>query len=89
MTTSPDHGRPVDAPAPAPAAAADPAAAVKPTQEWVTGDEPATAAQLSYLQTLSRDVGEQVPEQLSKAEASELIDRLRQRSPRVEETPPD
>ena len=56
----------------------------KPAQEWVTGDEPATGAQLSYLGTLARDVGEQSPADLTKAAASELIDDLRGRSPRVE-----
>ena len=30
----------------------------KPPQEWVTGDEPPTRAQLSYLEPLARDVGE-------------------------------
>ena len=64
----------------------DTTTASKPPEEWVTGDEPATGPQLSYLHTLAQDVGEQVPEQLSKAQASELIDTLRQRSPRVEES---
>jgi hypothetical protein len=58
-------------------------AAAKPPQEWTTGDEPATAAQLSYLGTLAREAGEDVPDELTKAQASELIDRLRARSPRV------
>jgi Protein of unknown function (DUF3072) len=58
--------------------------ASKPTQEWVTGDEPATGPQRSYLETLAHDVGEDVPEELTKAQASELIDELRNRSPRVE-----
>jgi hypothetical protein len=59
-------------------------AASKPTEEWVTGDEPATGPQLSYLETLAHDTGETVPENLTKARASELIDELRGRSPRVE-----
>jgi len=57
----------------------------KDPQEWATGAEPATAPQLSYLQTLAHDTGTDVPEGLSKAEASEMIDRLRDQSPRVEE----
>jgi hypothetical protein len=57
----------------------------KPTREWVTGDEPPTGPQLSYLQTLAHDVGEEVPDGLTKAQASELIDRWRSRSDRVEE----
>ena len=59
-------------------------AASKPPEQWVTGDEPATGPQLSYLETLAHDVGETVPEGLSKARASELIDAWRDRSPRVE-----
>jgi hypothetical protein len=56
----------------------------KPVDQWATGDEPATGPQLSYLATLAREAGEQVPDDLTKAQASELIDRLQQRSPRVE-----
>ncbi len=56
----------------------------KPPEEWVTGDEPATGAQLSYLETLAREVGEVLPDSLTKAHASELIDEYRKRSPRVE-----
>jgi hypothetical protein len=50
--------------------------AAKPTEEWVTGDEPLTGPQASYLETLAREAGETVPENLTKAQASELIDRL-------------
>lgn len=53
--------------------------------EWKTGDEPMTAAQRSYLETLCNDTGETFDENLSKAEASKVIDELRQRSPRVSE----
>ncbi|MFJ6719247.1 MULTISPECIES: DUF3072 domain-containing protein [unclassified Streptomyces] len=55
----------------------------KDVDEWVTGDEPATGPQLSYLHTLAREAGEDVPGTLTKAEASRLIDRLRQASPRT------
>ncbi len=55
----------------------------KDPQDWVTGDEPMTGAQKSYLETLARDSGEDVPEELSKAEASEKIDELQERSDRV------
>ncbi len=55
----------------------------KPTDAWATGDEPITGPQRSYLETLARESGEQVPEGLSKAQASELIDELQQRSPRT------
>src|SRR4051812_44201778 len=51
--------------------------------EWKTGDEPMTAAQRSYLETLCRDTGEAFDDTLSKAEASKRIDELRGRSPRL------
>jgi hypothetical protein len=53
--------------------------------EWKTGDEPMTAAQRSYLETLCRETGEQFDDSLSKADASKRIDELRQRSPRLSE----
>jgi len=55
----------------------------KDPDDWKTGDEPMTAAQRSYLETLAQDTGERVDEALTKAEASKLIDQLRERSPRV------
>jgi hypothetical protein len=51
--------------------------------EWKTGDEPMTAAQRSYLATLAAETGETVDDNLTKAEASKLIDELRERSPRL------
>lgn len=48
----------------------------KPTEQWVTGDEPMTGPQRSYLQTLAREADEDVPDELTKAEASEAIERL-------------
>jgi Protein of unknown function (DUF3072) len=51
--------------------------------EWKTGDEPMTAAQRSYLETLCRETGEEFDETLSKADASKRIDELRDRSPRL------
>ncbi len=51
-------------------------------EEWVTGDEPMTAAQRSYLDTLAREAGEQLSPDLTKAEASEHIDRLQERTGR-------
>lgn len=48
----------------------------KDPEDWTTGDEPATGPQLSYLQTLAREAGEEVPPDLTKAQASEHIDRL-------------
>ncbi|MBV2364332.1 DUF3072 domain-containing protein [Streptomonospora nanhaiensis] len=56
----------------------------KDPDDWATGEEPATGPQLSYLETLARESGEEVPENLTKAEASRLIDELRKRSPRTD-----
>ncbi len=56
--------------------------AAKDPSEWVTGDEPITAAQRSYLDTLAREAGETVPADLTKAEASEHIERLQQKTGR-------
>ena len=44
--------------------------------EWVTGDEPMTGAQASYLKTLSDEANEPFDEKLSKADASRRIDEL-------------
>ena len=49
----------------------------KDPSDWVTGDEPATGAQKSYLETLTRATEEDVPEDLTKAEASQKIDELK------------
>ena len=54
----------------------DPTAQKDPS-DWVTGDEPATGAQKSYLETLTRASDEEVPEDLTKAEASQKIDELK------------
>lgn len=54
------------------------AGTAKDPEDWVTGDEPMTGAQRSYLDTLAREAGEQLPADLSKAAASEHIDRLQQ-----------
>lgn len=48
----------------------------KNPKDWVTGDEPMTGAQRSYLDTLARDAGETLSADLTKAEASEQIERL-------------
>lgn len=51
-------------------------AASKDPDEWVTGDEPMTGPQRSYLDTLAREAGEELPGNLNKAGASQHIDRL-------------
>ncbi len=55
----------------------------KDPQDWVTGDEPMTGAQASYLKTLCEETGEEFDEKLSKADASKKIDELKGRSPRL------
>jgi hypothetical protein len=50
----------------------------KDPEDWVTGDEPMTGAQESYLTTLAEQAGEEVDPGLTKAEASERIDELQQ-----------
>lgn len=50
----------------------------KNPDDWVSGDDPMTGAQASYLTTLAEEAGEAPPEEgLSKAEASKAIDALR------------
>lgn len=55
---------------------------VKDPEDWTTGDEPVTGPQASYLATLAREAGETVPDGLTKAQASELIDRLQTKTGR-------
>ena len=50
--------------------------AEKDPDEWITGSEPMTGAQKSYLKTLSDEAGEAFNENLSKAEASKRIEEL-------------
>jgi hypothetical protein len=56
--------------------------AAKDPEDWVTGDEPLTSAQRSYLDTLAREAGEEIPANLTKAAASEEIDRLQKKTGR-------
>jgi Protein of unknown function (DUF3072) len=62
---------------------ADESNTIKNPEDWKTGDEPMTGAQRSYLETLASEAGEEVEEDLTKAEASKLIDELREKSPRL------
>ena len=57
---------------------------IKDPDDWKTGDEPMTGAQESYLNTLASEAGEQVEEDLTKAEASKRIDELREKTGRGE-----
>jgi hypothetical protein len=50
----------------------------KDPDNWVSGDDPMTGAQASYIATLSEEAGEDLPpENLSKADASKRIDALK------------
>lgn len=53
---------------------------IKDPEEWVSGHEPMTEAQASYLKTLSEQAHDPdaYDPQLDKAEASKRIDRLKQ-----------
>lgn len=57
---------------------------IKDPQDWVTGDEPMTGAQASYLKTLSEEAHD--PDAfdpgLHKADASRRIDELKERTGR-------
>lgn len=55
---------------------------VKHPDNWTTGEESATGAQRSYLQTLSQEAGEAIPDDLTKAEASKKIDELQHKTGR-------
>ncbi|HEX6498286.1 MAG TPA: DUF3072 domain-containing protein [Micromonosporaceae bacterium] len=56
--------------------------AIKQPDEWVTGDEPMTAAQESYLHTLARQAGEEAPSGLTKRDAAKKIEELQERTGR-------
>jgi hypothetical protein len=60
----------------------DQAGAIKDPDEWVTGEEPMTGAQESYLRTLSRQAGVEFDETLNKADASKRIEELQEQTGR-------
>ena len=49
----------------------------KDPDQWVTGNEPMTRAQASYLKLLCEKAGEAFTARLTKAQASKRIDSLR------------
>jgi hypothetical protein len=51
----------------------------KDPDDWISGNEPMTGAQASYLKTLTEQLGEQdeFSQSLTKAEASKRIDALK------------
>jgi Protein of unknown function (DUF3072) len=54
----------------------------KDPDEWVSGDDPMTGAQASYLKTLCEQAGlpELYNDNLTKAQASKLIDEMREQA---------
>jgi hypothetical protein len=54
---------------------------IKDPEDWVSGEEPMTGAQSSYLKTLAEEAhdSEAWEESLTKAEASIRIDRLKEK----------
>jgi len=56
----------------------------KDPSNWTTGDEAMTGAQKSYLQTLCEQAGVTFDDTLTKAQASERIDELQDKTGRGE-----
>ena len=54
----------------------------KDPDNWVTGQEPMTGAQRSYLKTLSEEAKQPFDENLTKADASRRIEELQARTGR-------
>ena len=52
----------------------------KDPSDWVSGDDPMTAAQASYLKTLCDEAKEEFDPSLNKADASKRIDALREQT---------
>lgn len=78
----PTGGTPVQPPEAGPTGDAPQRSPEKDPSEWATGGEPATGPQLSYVTTLAQEAGVDVPEGLTKADASKLIDELQGRTGR-------
>ena len=60
---------------------------IKDPDNWTTGGEPATGAQMSYLKTLMGEAGQEFDEskEVTKTEASKMIEELRSKNSRVKE----
>ena len=60
---------------------------IKDPDNWTTGGEPATGAQMSYLKTLMGEAGQDFDEskEVTKTEASKMIEELRGKNARVQE----
>jgi hypothetical protein len=77
-----DDRAPADNPKRANPGPNEPSNLQKDPDDWVTGDEPMTDAQASYLKTLSEEAHEPFEGGLTKAEASVRIDALQARTGR-------
>ena len=57
---------------------------VRDPEDWVTGDEPMTGPQASYLRSLLQQAGKEddFDPTLTKAKASRLIDKLQEKTGR-------
>ena len=55
---------------------------IKDPKDWTTGAEPMTGAQESYLKTLASEAKENIDTDLTKAEASEKIEELQDKTGR-------
>ncbi len=60
---------------------------VKDPDDWKTGDEPMTGAQRSYLHTLASEAHEDVPDEMTKAEAAKRIEALQEKTGRGDPDP--
>jgi hypothetical protein len=60
-----------------------PSNAEKDPDTWTTGGEPMTGAQASYLQTLCEETNHPFDPDMTKADASTLIDELQSESARL------
>jgi hypothetical protein len=56
--------------------------AKKDPDEWLSGDDPMTGAQASYLKTLCEQAGmpDAFNDDLTKAQASKMIDEMREKA---------
>ena len=73
----PDPTRPPARPSRPWRATDESAALERDPDQWVSGDDPMTPAQRSYLDTLAKEAGEELPADLTKAAASQHIERLK------------
>jgi len=60
----------------------------KSPDDWVSGGEPMTGAQKSYLKTLCEETKQPFDDSLTKAQASKRIDELHRLTRRLETAPP-